>query len=146
MPQLHYPRTPDGLVVPVVVALDNDSIIALHAAGLSIPAPIHALGLIDTGADLSGVSSRLLPRAPFRSLGQANTSTAAGASSPRLFAISMSIVPPTGSMAPLFTHPVLMITEIPHPTPQIDVLIGLDVLDTCTLLNDGPRGQFSIFF
>jgi hypothetical protein len=62
-----------------------------------------------------------------------------------LFGISLSVVPPPGSTAPLFTHPFLTITELPHFIPQIDVLIGLDVLDTCVLLNDGPRQRFPSF-
>ncbi len=38
------------------------------------------------------------------------------------------------------------LTELVHPIPNIDVIIGLDVLESCTLLKDGPRRQFSIFF
>lgn len=92
MPHLHYQRSPDGLIVPIVIGLDDDSIAALHAAGAPILAPIHAMGIIDTGADLTGITSRLLAQLPFRSMGQGTTIGVSGAAYPNLFAISLSLV------------------------------------------------------
>jgi hypothetical protein len=38
------------------------------------------------------------------------------------------------------------VTEFLHAPPQIDVLIGLDVLNQCLVVIDGPGGRFTLGF
>jgi hypothetical protein len=38
----------------------------------------------------------------------------------------------------------LRVQEIPASVPDMDVLIGRDVLSQCLLIADGPAGQFTL--
>jgi len=46
----------------------------------------------------------------------------------------------------LLTLSNLMVTELAHPIPGVDVLIGMDVLLACRLIVDGPARQFALEF
>lgn len=46
----------------------------------------------------------------------------------------------------MLTIPDLMIMELPQPIPNVDVLIGLDVLDRSKTILDGPRQLLTIEF
>jgi len=59
--------------------------------------------------------------------------------------VSLSIVGPTG-MGPSLVQPSLEVVELTTPIPNIDVLLGMDVLLQCRLLIDGPARQFTLMF
>src|SRR5947208_1165071 len=56
--------------------------------------------------------------------------TAGGPVTANLHAIRLSIVPPSAAQ-PLFMVPQLLATELQHAAPNIDVLVGLNVLLEC---------------
>lgn len=79
-------------------------------------------------------------------MGQTYTHTAAGSVPVRLFRVSLSI-PPAGNLAgPMLTRDDLLVMELIHPSPDVEVFIGLDILLDCRLLLDGPGGYFTLDF
>src|ERR1700722_14199310 len=146
MPVYTYPLTTDGPILSVVVGFDQSAIASLVAAGAKIPTPLHGTGIIDTGSDVTCVAAHLVhqfQRVPGTTF---TTTTPAGQTQVRLFRISLSILPPPQITGPLLTHPALIAMELPQPIPNIDVIIGRDVLDAYEFHYDGPLQLFRIIF
>jgi hypothetical protein len=146
MSQLNYPISPDALLVQVLVGLKDASIAALVAAGLSVPPPLHAVGSIDTGSDVTCVASHLLAHFRTPVAYTTTTTTASGTVPVNLYEVSLSIAPAAGQTGSLFVHPRLLVMELPQTIPSIDVLIGRDVILQCQLFVDGPGNGFSLSF
>ncbi len=140
-----YPVTAAGLAVPVLIGLDSKAIAVLRAAGLRIPPPIRARGLLDTCSDLSGVTAAVLQQLPIPPTTTASTHTAAGPARVRIFEVSVSILGPAPSGAFLMTEPDVLVSELPS-LPDADVLIGLDLLLKGNLLLEGLPRQFTLDF
>jgi hypothetical protein len=147
MDQLAFPVTPAGLAAPVWIGLDGQTTAALRAAGLPIPAPIQARGLIDTGSDVTVVASWILQQLAVPLASTTSTHTAAGPIPVKLFAVSLGITDPARPAgSPWLTQSGLLAMEMPSPIPGVDVLIGLDILLDCKMLLDGPARQFTLEF
>jgi hypothetical protein len=63
-----------------------------------------------------------------------------------LYDVSLSLTDFGTPGAPLFVQPTLLVMELPAVLPNVDVLIGLDVLLGCRMLLDGPALQFTLDF
>ena len=124
MPQLTFPVTRVGLSAPVWIGLDGKTTTALVTAGQPVAAPVQARGLVDTGSDVSVVASWVLQR----------------------YEVSLSITDPGQAGSPWLTQPDLVVMELPASLPDVDVLIGLDVLLNCRFLLDGPGRQLTFDF
>ena len=46
----------------------------------------------------------------------------------------------------MFVRPTLLVSELANPLPNVDVLIGMDILSECVTLIDGPARQFTLSF
>jgi hypothetical protein len=62
-----------------------------------------------------------------------------------VYEVSLSIPPPTGT-TPLFTVSQLVVTELVHAAPGIEVLVGLDLLLQGVFHLDGPARVFTFTF
>jgi hypothetical protein len=144
MPQLTFPVSKAGLIVPVWIGLDGKTTSALLAAGQPIPAPVQARGLVDTGSDLTAVAPWILGQLAVPVAASASTHTAAGQVSVNLYEVSVSITDPAQTGAPMLTHPGVRVSELAVSLPDADVLIGLNVLFEGRLLLDGPARQFTL--
>jgi hypothetical protein len=147
MDQLAFPVTPVGLAVPVWIGLDGQATAALRAAGLPIPAPVQARGLIDTGSDVTVVASWILRQLAVPLTSTTSTHTAAGQVNVKLYTVSLGITDPAQPPgSPWLTQPGLLTMAAPAVLPDIDVLIGLDILLDCKMLLDGPARRFTLEF
>lgn len=144
MPTYCYPIVADGLIVSVMVGLDQSATNALVTAGLSVPAPRHGIGMIDTGSNITCVAPHMLHPGQILNITFSSTSTAAGRLPVRLVEISLSILPPAGITGPLLTEPTLVAMELPNAIPDVDVLIGRDFLAHYQFHYDGPKQEFHL--
>ena len=145
MPTITFPIQPDGLICDVLVGLDGPSTAALQASGQPILPPARCRAQIDTGTDVTCVAPAIL-----RGLGltiptlRTKTQTVGGQVSVNLFSVSLSIRDFGNPASPMLVFPTLDVMEFPVALPNVDVLIGLDVLRTIRLVVDGPAGVFTL--
>lgn len=146
MTQLAFPLQAGELKLAAVVGLHHQGMVDRLAAGLPLLAPIWANGVIDTGSSITCIATDVLRRLSTPPVGRTRTRTAAGSARVRLFRVSLSI-PPAGNLpGPMLTRPDLLVMELDDPPPDVEVLIGLDILLHCRLFLDGPGGQFTLDF
>jgi hypothetical protein len=146
MPQLRLPIGPDGLCVDVLVGVDGGKMATLIHAGQPIPAPRSVRGLIDTGTDVTAIHLPILQGLGIPSLHQTTTRTVGGSLSVNVFEVSLSITNLANPSAPWLVRSSLLVMDLPSALPNIEALIGLDILLGCRLLLDGPARQFTLDF
>ncbi len=78
MADLTFAISPDGLLLSVLIGLDRRASRALAASGGAIPRPEFVGAAIDTGSDVTAVSSRVLTSLGAQSGVWVQTHTAAG--------------------------------------------------------------------
>jgi hypothetical protein len=142
MPHLSFPMSPDGPALLVVVALHANEIAIRQHAGAAVPLPLQVRALIDTGTDVTALAPRvrqLLGLAPVLST---STLTAGGQVTVDLFEVSVVITGPKGTAGPMYVRPYLLVTELATPLPNLEVLIGRDILAECLFQQDGPGANF----
>ena len=146
MPQLTFPLQLGELKLTVVIGLYHQAMVDRIAAGLPPLAPVWTRGVIDTGSSITCVATDVVQGLGLPPAGQTNTRTAAGSVPVSLFRVSLS-VPPAGNLPePMLTRSDLIVMELIDPPPDVDVLVGLDILLDCRLLLDGPARQFTLEF
>jgi hypothetical protein len=133
------------MTVDVRVNFAAPTLAYLHAGGKPLPTSRAGKGLIDTGTDISAVSSSVLQQLGVPVHGQTQTHAIGGPTLVRLFKVSLLILDAGQPHVPWFTQANLLVMELPAVLP-VDVLIGMDVLLTCKLLLDGPVRQFTLEF
>jgi hypothetical protein len=147
MAQLRFPVTRAGLAVPVWIGQHRVLTAALLASGKPPVLPVQARGLLDTATDLSAVAAGVLQQLAISPVSSTAIHTAGGSVTVRLFRVSLGITDPSQPAgAPWLTEPDLLVTELPAPLPDADVLVGLDVLLDCKLVLDGPGRSFTLEF
>jgi hypothetical protein len=145
MPTLTFPIQPDGLVCDMLVGLDGNTTAALYAAGQPILAPARCRALIDTGTDVTCVAATAL-----RGLGlntparRRTTHTVGGQIAANLFSVSVGVKDFRNPAIPMLVVPTLLVMELLGAPPNLDALIGLDILRTIRLVVDGPGGVFTL--
>jgi hypothetical protein len=144
MPQLTFPIVPDGLVVDVLVNRDVSVLLPLHASGQN-PSPLVGKGVIDTGSNVSGVSSTFLQQLGGQSVGTTSTVGIGGSYPVQLYRVSLHICDLQNLGLPWFSHLTLVVMDLP-PWVSCEVLIGRDILLTCKTTVDGPAGVFTLDF
>ena len=145
MPLITVLRSPDGLIVEVKIGPDSQRILSLQAAGQAVPRPLLVRAVVDTGSDISCVAASVLTQLGLSPARSATTTTTAGAQQVRLFKVSLSIQQ-TGGSGAIYAVPDLTVMELMHSLPNIEALIGLDILDECLLVVNGPAQHFTLSF
>ncbi len=146
MPHLNFATSPDGPALEVLIGADGDRATALHGRGAVIPRPERARALVDTGSDVTAIAPRVLQALGAVRFRSARTHTAAGVVNVKLFKVSLSMSGPKGIAGPMFVRSTLVVTELGVALPNIEVLIGRDILAECLFLLDGPGAQFLLGF
>ncbi len=144
MSQLTFPVSPVGLAVPVWIGVSGAVTTSLHRSGQPISPPVQARGLLDTGSDITVAASWLLKGLPVTSV--TTTQTVAGPVKVNLYEVSLGITDPAQHASPWLTEPDLLVMELAAVLPNVDVLIGLDVLLRYKLVLEGPARQFALEF
>jgi predicted aspartyl protease len=139
---LTFPITSDGLVVDVLVNLEVGVLLPLWAQGRK-PQPITGRALIDTGSDISAVSSAILRQLGVPIFQTVNTQGIGGSVAVNLHYVGLHLYDSRVTSLPWIFHPTLLVMELPAGVP-FDALIGMDVLHGCKLWVDGPAGQFTL--
>jgi hypothetical protein len=130
----------------VVIGHNRKHLAGRLAAGQPLQAPVWTTGVIDTGTNITCVTPAVLQQLRLASTGQRTSQTAAGQVTVNLIEVSVSIPPPGNVPGPMLTRRDLVVMEVPSPIPDVEVLIGLDILLDCKLLLDGPARQFTLEF
>jgi hypothetical protein len=144
MPHVTLTITADGLALPVMVGLTGKAVADQLSAGHPVSRPVLLSGVIDTATDITVVSARVLNQLGLISVAQSTTRGVGGSHPVDLFLVSLSI-PPVGSLTqPLFAVDSLLVMGWSSPPPNIDVLIGLDVLLQLLTVLDGPRKMYTL--
>jgi hypothetical protein len=144
MPHVTLNVTSDGLELPVMIGLNGGAIAHLLSLGRPIPRPQLLRGAIDTATNITVVAAPVLRRFNLPQYGRGTTHGIGGPLRVQLFEVSLSI-PPVGALsAPLFALDRILVMEWMTPAPNLDVLIGLDVLAHLLTILDGPRQQFTL--
>jgi hypothetical protein len=142
MPHLTFAMSPDGPALEAVVALDAKKLAPLYQAGVAVPRPVPVRALIDTGTDVTALAPGVLQRLGLAPLRTHSTLTAGGQVTIRIFEVSVTITGPKGISGPMYMRPYLLVTELPTQLPNLEGLIGRDILGECLFQQDGPGGQF----
>ncbi len=145
MPQLTFPITPDGLLVHVLVNLDATILVPLRTSGQPTPSPLAAHGLIDTGSDITVVSTTLLQQLGAAVQPPVTTQGISGAVHCNTYHVSLHLLDSQNVASPWFSQATLRVMGLPLGT-MFDVLIGMDIIRTCKLTVDGPAGKFTLEF
>ena len=132
----------DGLIVDVLVTLEEQALDALRAQGQTTPAPIPCRGMIDSGTNLTAISPGLRTRLGLTRGLRAATTTAAGFVSVTLYVVGLSVTNLKTPGAPELSLPTFAVMELPANLPAVDVLVGLDFLLKCHFDLNGPGGTF----
>ncbi len=147
MPILKLQQTVEGFELEVLVGLDQQDITALQAVSHAVPPMLRLRGLIDTGCTISAVSPVVIQHFGIGYYGSRSSTTASGLVRVNLCSVMLAIAGPTGvtGSQPLL-FPTLLVSELTQPLPNIDVLVGQDVLKECLFFADGPRQEFFLTF
>ena len=146
MPALTFPISPDGLVVPALLDLGSKDRAGLVLQGTPTPPPIPARALIDTGTDVTAFCPRLITALGALPVGSATTQTATALATIRFYQITLTVHDPIRAGAQPLIRSDWVVTDLPVDLPNIDVLIGLDLIRQITTTIDGPGGLFALIF
>jgi hypothetical protein len=143
MTDLTLPIQPGGLLLDVLIGLNAVLTQDLLDAGLPLVRPVKVTAFIDTGADLNGISTRLVQTLQLPVVHTLQITTAGGMSALSCYEISLSILNATGTGI-VFAIPNLFVTGMPTPPAGMEALVGLDIVLQCVLIIDGPNRQFTL--
>jgi hypothetical protein len=143
MPHQTLPIVRDGLGLEVMIGLCGQDTLNLLTAGQPVPAPVQARAWIDTASNVTCVPARHLSRFQLPLFATQSVQTTAGPIVANFYEVSLSILRPGGA-GHLLTLEHLVVQELAPFLPDVDVLIGRDILADYLLISDGPGRQFTL--
>jgi predicted aspartyl protease len=133
----------DGPVIDLAVAVGETWQRHIAARGLSVPSPAVVRALIDTGSDLSVVHPQVLQQLGVQPTGSVRIrrpGTGAGFRQAPMCDVQLAI----GDLGlGAIRIPTRVVSVIPS-TPTVLALIGRDLLKSCTVFYNGPRGELTL--
>jgi hypothetical protein len=146
MPTLSDRLVPEGALVPVLIGLSLTQIQLLRKALQPIPAPIVALALIDTGAEMTGIDSSFVTSLGLqpKSSTLANLPAHGGMTLAFKYEVGFTICPASATSGPQV--PILSVLDLPLAAIGYQVVLGRDVLARCRFLYDGPGNCFEFTY
>jgi hypothetical protein len=139
MPPLEERISDDGPLITVGIGLSPLQAAAARAAGFSPPPPELVQALIDTGARVTRIDSKIARALDLRKTGTARMWTAGKTVTRAVYDIEVTLTAPR-----LFRVPsVIRALDADLWTHGFHVLIGRDVLGHCRFSYDGPAGVFT---
>jgi hypothetical protein len=146
MPQLTLPIVAGELALTCLVNVGTQEAYDLLAARQVLPSGSWVAGVIDTGTTLSCVSRPVLRQLGSAKAGQGPTQTALGPMVADLYRVSLSLLAYPGPPGPMLSFSDMPVLELASSIGGTDVLVGMDVVQTCKLIVDGPGGSFTLDF
>lgn len=148
MPTLMDALAPEGALVDILLGLSASQVKKLHAALMSVPAPVSSRALIDTGAEITCVDGALIQTANLTIHGTtlSNLPAHGGINISLLYDASLTIVHPSGNPSDNLVIRNLPVLEVPLAPLGYQVLIGRDVLAKCAFLYYGLKNRFRLSY
>lgn len=147
MPILKQPLEPEGAVIAIMVGLSSASVRGLRSKLQPIPQPIECRALLDSGADITCVDSRLIESMNLRHSGFtfANVpSLQEGTTMEAMHDLNLTILHPSqDSHDHLFLRN-WRVMELPLQSLDYQILIGRDILTKTVFVLDGINQRFSL--
>jgi hypothetical protein len=148
MPFMTLQISPQGPIVRAAIMVSNARETMLQAIGQPVPEGQAIQALIDTGANISGVSPSVLSALGLAPTGQADivstTSGAAGISVPTYDVCIGIFAARQGDLH--FISDTVQVTATDLSSRGFDALIGTDVLGKCVLHYNGADGIFTLAY
>lgn len=147
MPQIVLPVQSNGLLVDVQVGVSAARKAQLWKRGISIPPPVSATFIIDTGADTTLVNDQIMRTLALTPTDQAKVLTSASVGVPEVydvFDVELEIINRKGQ--PSWTLQPLAVLAKHLPNQGTDGMLGRDVLGLGVLEYDGPRAVFKLMY
>ena len=145
MAQLTFPIVARELKIAVLINIAASDLVLLQAANQPSPQSVTAVATLDTGSNVTCVSSAIIQQLGLSLSTSSTTSGIGGPVSVRLFRASLMIVDPTQPQVPWYVVADLEVMELP-PGSRVNVILGMDVLLNFRLFIDGPGQTFTIDF
>jgi hypothetical protein len=146
MPILTFPTSADGMTVDVLIGLTRANAQALRSAGRSVPQPILLRALVDSGSDFTSVVDTAVAPLGLLPLGPFTVNTANGMAIVNRYAVDFTLLAPGGISAQNLVQPLMPVLGMANAPIGFDVVVGMDLLRTCLLIQDGPSDQFTLAF
>jgi hypothetical protein len=146
MAQLDFPLSSDGPTLEVVIGLPAADIAALKAARQPVPPLRPGAGIAGHSMRQDGYCPVDRPTSNASPMGATGTRTAGGSVQVQLHLASLAISGPGATAGPTYTRPTLLVTQLAHTLPNLDVLVGLDILFELITNIDGPAQRFCLTF
>jgi hypothetical protein len=147
MPILKQRLEPEGAIIPLLVGLSDASVRGLRIQLLPIPQSLECRALLDSGADITCVDSRLIESMNLVQCGFsfANVpSLQEGTMLEILHDLSLTILHPSTDPRDHLLLRNWRVMELPLGSLDYQVLIGRDVLNKCQFVFDGINRRFSL--
>jgi hypothetical protein len=114
--------------------------VALQRAGEAVPPAVEARALIDTGATSTSVNPTIVSQLALAPRGYTSVITSTTGTTPQVMEqYDVALLLRVEGTVHYLTQALPVIGM--RPLPAVDVLIGRDVLNNCTLIYDGKRGE-----
>ncbi len=130
-----------GPSVQIAVGPSRELIVAFGLIGAQLSSPTTVTALIDTGAHTTVLSPELVSRLGIQPVGTAPISTPSTTQPLMCNRYHVNVY-----FAEDFVVENIFTIEAPMGGVPYQCLIGRDVLRFATLLYDGPRNQFTLYF
>ena len=145
MPHCSITIGPQGPLLVVYIGVSAPRKIAMHAAGVPIPAPVTATLIVDTGASCTSIDKSLIAQLGLKPTGETTILTPSTGSNPHLcstYDVEMFI-----PGAPSSKHiPALAIIDGSYLSHGHHGLLGRDVLREGRLVYSGPDALVMLSF
>jgi hypothetical protein len=139
MPALEERISDDGPLITVGIGLSPLQAAAARLAGFAVPPPELAQALIDTGARVTCIDSKIARALDLRKTGTARMWTAGNNLTRPVYDIELTLTMPR-----LFRVPsIIRALDADLWAHGFHVLVGRDVLRHCQFHYDGPAGMFT---
>ncbi len=143
MPHITVMIGADGPVIDLGVAVGRSWQRRLAAQGIVVPSATTVRALIDTGSDLSVVHPQVLHQLGVQATGSIRIrrpGAAVGFRPASVSEVELSI----GGLSPGTQWVSAQVVCVAPSTPTVFALIGRDVLEHCTLFDNGPRRELTL--
>ncbi len=151
MDSIRGPITSEGALVDIQVGLSAPVVQGLRASGRPVLQALNARALIDPGAEVTCLDPQILT--PLAAAGAAlqrvvfaNLPSLGGLVASPMYAVSLTVVHPSGTARANLTVRNLPVLEQPLGLLGYQALLGRDVLERCLVVYDGPGRCFTLAF
>jgi Retroviral aspartyl protease len=145
VPNLPLPIEPQGCFLSILVGVSVPRAQALQG---TVPKPVPARCLIDTGADCTVIDQRILLPLGISPINQCESHTLSNSGKPaeKRNQFEVSVAVPISATVSHMLVTTLLVMEGPLAHFGFDGLIGRDILALCSFVYNGPAKNVALIF